>query len=262
MGVTDMFSSDICKLKKGRFLLLIPILLDLITLFVTNVIMKINYIPINRTFLFKLGIISSPPSIRYILEDFPSIIFGYTSIKGYTGLISSISLFTILLLLLSLLVGSFIDSAYLSTLEKINFEKINLKYFFLLGNRNWWKFLVLRTISFIPVVLMLYNSSFIILSFVMVVFYYVKFSMVVDEVSLKENFRNGLSFFMNNLELSVKMMFFCGFIFSLASTVIFLIATHIPTYGLVFSIIIAAFLGLKVNKTVIELYRTSNKVTQ
>lgn len=262
MGVIDMFSSDICKLKKAKYLVLVPILIDLFTLFVSNVILKIAYIPINRTLLFKLGIISSPPSIRYILEDFPSVIFGYTSIKGYTGLISGVSLFTILLLLSAILVGSFIDSAYLSTLEKVNFEKVNLKYFFILGNRNWWKFLVLRIISFIPVVLMLYKSSFIALSFVMVIFYYVKFSIVMDEVSLKENFRNGLSFFMNNLGLSVKIIFFCGFVFSLASTVIFLLTTNIPLYGVVFSIITVAFLGVKINKTVIELYRNYSKFTQ
>lgn len=83
---------------------------------------------------------------------------------------------------------------------------------------------------------------------------YVKYSMVIDQVSLMDNYKLGIRFLFNNLGLTIKMAFTFGIISSLVGVGIYLLA-NLEFKGIVMGIIITAYFGAVMNKAVLEIYR-------
>jgi hypothetical protein len=202
--------------------------------------------------MFKLGFIGAPPSVKYMLEDFPTPLFKYYS-SGLSGILNRISLFNVALLITVLLVTSFLSSGYMSIVGTSSTDKVKIRDFFIKGNRNWHKFFLLNFIAWIPGMLMVFDKSFIFLSFVNVIFIYAKYSFVTEEVGILENFKSGISFFFNNLGLTIKLALYFGMIFSLLSIVVFLLA-KLGSIGIIINIVIIAFFGASANRAVWELY--------
>lgn len=258
MSITEKFKQSFKSIKKLILLALIPVGLDIFNLVLFENIFKTAYIPMNRSFVFKLGVISTPPSVKYILEDFPSAVFTYNSNTGFTGIISSISLLNIFLILVFFLITSFITSGYLVCLEKAGRENIRIKDFFIEGNKYWFKIFILNLINIIPLMLMFIDISFIMVSFLFVILYYVKFAVVVDKDTLKNNFRKGINIFMENLWITVKLALYCGFIFVFLSIIMFMLA-RLGKIGIIIDIFITSYLGMAFNKCALEIYRDKSK---
>jgi len=257
MSLGNMFSSGIKFINKLLWIILIPIALDLWQLFAHQYFFKTDYSPIKRLFSLKVGIISSPPSINFILEDFPPVLFQYNS-NGLKGIIHEVSLFNVFFMLTIILITSFIHSGYLSVLGVKAEGKISIKDFFIMGNRNWFKFFILHLIQYIPVILILFAKEFIVLGFIFVLFFYVQYSIVVDAGKISENFIKGMSFLFSNLGLTIKMALYFGFIFSLLSILIYLL-TSFSTIGIVLDIIIIAYFGAAVNRAVLQIYTEKSR---
>lgn len=83
---------------------------------------------------------------------------------------------------------------------------------------------------------------------------YVKYSIVVDDVSLIDNFKLGIRFFFENLRLTIKMAFSFGISFSLVGIGIYPLAS-MGFKGIVLGAIITAYFGAVINKAVLEIYR-------
>lgn len=252
MSLGEMFSSSRKFINKFFWIILIPIALDLCQLFAHEYFFKAEYIPIKRLFSIKLGIISSPPSVNFILEDFPPVLFQYNN-NGLKGIIHEVSLFNVFFMLSITLITSFIQSGYLSVLGIEEEGKISIKDFFTMGNKNWFKFFVIQLVQYIPVILILYAREFIVLGFLFILFFYVQYSIVVDKGKISDNFLKGMSFLFSNLGLTIKMALYFGFIFSLLSILVYIL-TSFSTVGIIIDIIIIAYFGAVVNKTVLKVY--------
>lgn len=260
MQLGEIFSKSRKSIKNFLWIICVPILLDLTDLFAYQYIYKTTYTPLTKIFTIKIGLISAPPSVKFLLEDFPSAIFQYNN-NGFKSIIDGFTLFNVFFMITVMLIVSFINSGYLGILGTKEENHIEIKDFFVLGNLNWFKFFILTIIQFIPMFLIIISRELIVLSmilgFISIVFMYVKYSIIVDEVDLKENFSKGFFFLFDNLGLTIKMAFYFGFIFSLLSIGIYWLAS-LGTIGVVIDIIIMAYLGLIVNKSVLEVYRTNN----
>jgi len=83
---------------------------------------------------------------------------------------------------------------------------------------------------------------------------YVKYSIVVDDVSLIDNFKHGITFLFKNFGLTIKMAFSFGVLFSIVGICIHPLAT-MGFNGIVIGAIITAYFGTVTNKAVLEIYR-------
>lgn len=257
MSISDKFNDGAKKLKKLWLLPIVMLVLDLGNLFLHELIFKTTYIPTYKLFIFKLGIIDTPPTIRYIFEDFPNVIFNYNSQYGFTGIIDSLTPLNILLLLSYTLITSFLLAGYLSCLEGAEFgNKISIKYFFVKGNELWFKFFMLNLITIVPILLCLLEKSFLLLSFLFVIFYYVKFSIVVDKGRLIDDFFKGVNFFTCHIGLSIKMALFCGFIYGFVSVPVFYLGA-LGKLGVIIAMLIVYYIGMAMNMMVLEVYKQS-----
>lgn len=214
--------------------------------------------PITKLFTIKIGIIPAPPSVSFLLEDFPSPLFQYNSIGGFRGIIYEFNLFNVFLMITFILITSFISSGYFSVISAKEESRPGIRNFFINGNENWYKFFILYIIEFIPFVLGIVNNKFAFLALINVIFMYVDYSIAVDGGRLKDNFKNGISFLFDNLGLTIKMAFYYGMIFSLLSIIIYFLG-NLGTIGVIIDIIIVAYFGAVVNRAVLEVYTFMNK---
>ncbi|EHQ89393.1 hypothetical protein [Desulfosporosinus youngiae] len=255
MAITEWLMEQFKAIHKVIWIILLPIILDIGELSLFERIFKTEYEPISKLFNLKIGFISAPPSIRYILEDFPSLIFQYNS-SAFRGVINQINLTNMLLLLSVLLVTSFLGSGYLSVISQAGHKRVTFKDFLRDGNKVWFKFFSLTLLGVIPILLVLIKKElgYAYLSLIYLPLVYVKYSIVVDEVSLIDNFKLGISFLFNNLGLTIKMAFSFGVSFSLVGIGIYPLAA-MGFQGIVLGAIITAYFGAVINKAVLEIYR-------
>ncbi|MCY6484837.1 hypothetical protein OW763_10840 [Clostridium aestuarii] len=243
---------------RSLWLILVPVILNLLNLYIYKNVLKRVYVPNAPIFTLKLGIISAPPGLEYILKDFPTPLLKYTSNIGHTGIISELNLLSILILLCTTVVSSFLTSGYLGCLEKTGRKKVRVRDFFKLGNKFWFKFFVLDLISLIPTLFVFINTYLLFTAFILVFLYYVKYSIVVDKSPLSTSFKNGINVFFNNIITTIKISICYGLIMSPFTIVVFgLSKFNIP--GIIISIIITCYLGMTINKSVLEVYRTLRK---
>jgi hypothetical protein len=252
MNINEKLSEGYNFINKTLWIIAFPILLDLVELLSYNKLFHTVYVPAKKLFSIKIGLISQPPSVKYILEDFPSAFFQYNN-NILTGIFTKVSLFNVLFIITASLIISFLESGYMSVIGCAD-DEINIKKFFIEGNKNWFKFYIFDCIMYIPLLLMLINYSFIFLSFVMIIFSFVKYSIVVDEGNILDNYKIGIEFFFCNLGWIIKIALYFGVLFSMLSMVIYAIA-GLGTGGVVIDIFIFAYLGAGVNKMLLEGYR-------
>lgn len=245
---------DCCKFIKNKILwiILIPALMDLVNLLGWEKLYNTVYYPVEKLFIIKFGFIGAPPSISFLLEDFPSFLLKYNN-NGISGIINRISLFNAALLITVMLITSFLNSMYMVIISTSFIEKVKAGDVFRRGNELWHKFFLLNCITWIPLILTLYNRNFIFLTLIFIIFIYVQYSFVTDQVSIKENFKLGAMFFFDKFGLTVKLALFIGAIFSISSLILFPIL-KLGKAGVVVDILICAYLGAAVNKMILEIY--------
>jgi hypothetical protein len=253
MSISERFSEG-CRfiISKVLWIIFIPIVLDLANLFSWEKVYHTVYKPVQKVFLIKLGFVGAPPSVNFLLEDFPTPLFKYDN-NGFSGIINSFSLFNAALFITVLLIVSFLNSGYMSIIGTSYVEEVRIRDFFIKGNRKWHKFFLLDCITWLPIILMIFDENFMFLSFVSVIFVYVKYSFVTDEVSILENFTLGISFLFNNLGLTIKMAVYFGIIFSLFSVVVFPLA-KLGSIGIFIDIVICAYFGAATNRAILDIY--------
>jgi hypothetical protein len=248
------------KLREGfgfingvLWIILIPILLNIAELMAYQDLFNTVYVPAKKMFMIKIGFIDSPPSIRFLLEDFPSVLFKYNN-NGFTGIINKLSLFNVLLIITVSLITAFLHSGFLSVIGVESHKRPTLGDFFIKGNRLWFKFFILDLLSIIPMLLILIKKEFIYLAFINIIFIYVEYSFVADDVGIWDNFKLGIAFLFNNFGLTIKMALYFGIFFSLISVPVFIIS-NLGTTGVIIDIIIIGYFGSVVNRAVLEVYR-------
>lgn len=254
MSISEKFREG-CRFIGNRVLwiIFIPIGIDLANLLSWEKLYHSTYHPVQKFFMIKLGFMGVPPSVNFILEDFPSVLFKYDSNNGFSGIINRISLFNITLFITVTLIVSFLNSGYMSIVSTSYAEKVRIKDFFIKGNRKWHKFFLLECMTGLPITLAIFNKSFIFLYFVSVVFVYVKYSFITDEVSVFQNFKLGIMFLFNNMGLTLKMALYFGVIFSLISLIAFPML-NFGRIGIIIDTVIYAYLGASTNRAVLEIY--------
>jgi hypothetical protein len=255
MAITEKLMEQFKAIHKVIWIILLPVILDIGELSLFERIFKSEYEPVSKLFNLKIGFISAPPSVRYILEDFPSLIFQYNS-SAFRGVINQINLTNLLLILSVLLVTSFLDSGYLAVISQAGYKRVTFKDFLRDGNKLWFKFFILTLLGVIPMLLVLIKKElgYGYFGLVYVLLVYVKYSIVVDDVSLINNFKLGISFLFENLGLTIKMAFSFGVFFSLVGICIYPLAA-MGSKGIVLGAIITAYFGAVINKAVLEIYR-------
>lgn len=253
MSITDKLFEQFKAIHKVIWIIFLPVILDIGELQLFERIFKTDYEPISKLFNLKIGFISAPPSIRYILEDFPSLLFQYNA-SGFRGVINQVNLANVLLLLAFILVTSFLFGGYLSVISQAGHKRVTFKDFLKEGNKVWFKFFILSLLEVIPFLLMFIKKEYAYFALVYFVFVYVQYSIVVDKVSLKENFQFGIRFLSQNLRLTIRMAISFGILFSLVGIVIHPLA-KMGLNGIVLGSIITAYFGAVFNKAVLEIYR-------
>lgn len=251
MGLTEKLQEQFSNFHKVIWIMLVPIILDIAQLLAYQKLYRITYEPLTQIRV-KLSFISAPPSVRYILEDYPSFLFHYG--ERFQGILNTLTLANVSLAISVLLVISFFHSGYMSIISEAGRNSAGVKTFFVLGNRHWFKYFVLQVLVFLPMILMLISKEWLYLSVIFVIFVYVQYSIVVDEGSILNNFRRGGAFLFNNLGLSIKMAIYFGLLLSvLGMLIVFLV--NLGFLGLMGGIVLTAYFGGVVNKTVLEIYR-------
>lgn len=251
MNLTEKLSKAREAMGKTLWIVFVPIVLDVIVFTTYTQIFKMKYYPPAKFFILKLDVISVPPSTSYLLENFPSSIIGFNSQYDVTGFIQEINMLNMLIVLSSIMIISFFKSGYMGCVERAGIEKVKPLDFFVFGNKNWFKFFVLDIINIIPALLMFKSLKYLYLRILFVIFFYVKYSIVVDGKSLGQNFSRGISLLFDNLGLTIKMALYYGFLFSLIRS--FFSASE--NIGVIISIVIISFLGVIFNKATLEVYR-------
>jgi hypothetical protein len=260
MSLTEKFM-ECCRYIKNKVLwiILIPAFLDTANLLGWEKMFHTSYNPIQKIFMIKLGIIGAPPSISFLFEDFPSLLFKYDS-NGYSGIVTRFSLYNAVLLVTIIMITSFINSFYMGMISTGSLEKPGLKNVLLKANRLWHKFFLMNLITTIPIILMAFSRSFIFLYFIFIIFIYVQYSFAADDVTLMENFRRGISFLFNNLGVTIKMALVTGLAFTIFSLIAFPLL-KLGNAGVIIDILICAYLGAASNRMVFEVYTASNNET-
>lgn len=257
MSLQNMFYDQFKPIHRVIGIVLIPIILDLADLMLYEKIFRTVYLPAQQLLSLKFGFVSTPPSVRFILEDFPSLLFQANN-GGVSGIINRLTLFNILLLLSTTLVLSFLHSGYMGVLSESGRRPLGLKAFFALGNQFWFRFLILQVLNLWPLILMLINPALVYLGFVNLLFVYVQYAIVVDEGSIKDNFQRGIGFLLQNLKLTLIMAIYFGVMLSLLGILIHVLA-GLGRAGIIVSIVLIAYLGAVINKTVLEVYREKSQ---
>lgn len=258
MDLGDRIRNSREFINKSLWVISIPIVLNLAQLFTYMYIYKTSYEAIRKLFTIKIGIISAPPSVSFLLEDFPSPILQYNSNSGLRGIIYELNLFNVFLMITFILITSFISSGYFSVISTKEESTPKIKDFFINGNENWFKFFIVHIIRYTPFLLGIVNNGFMFLVIINVIFMYVDYSIAVDGGMLRDNFKKGISFLFNNLGLTIKMAFYFGMIFSLLSVVVHILGSF-GIVGVIIDIIIVAYFGAIVNRAVLEVYTLVNK---
>jgi hypothetical protein len=256
MNLGEKLGKGMEFINKNIWIVLVPVMLDVFQLFAYQNIFKTVYVPVRKIFAIKIGFNSAPPSVQYILDDFPSVIFKYGN-NTYNGIINEFSLFNVLLIITYTLIMSFINGRYMYMIGKSEDKPVSIKEFFKPDNKLWFKFFILQIIDIYPFMLMFIKRGFISLAFVNVIFVFVRYSFVADDAGIRDNFKNGISFLFNNLGLAIRMALYYGLLlFSILSIFIFLL-TYFSTIGIIIDIIIVGYFGCIVNKAVLEVYRST-----
>ena len=258
MSLRAKFYDQFKPVHQVMGILLIPIILDLANYLLFEKIFRTTYQPTGNLLTLKLGFFSAPPSARFILEDFPSVIFQSNN-GGLQGIVNQLTLFNVLLLLSLTLIFSFLHSGYLGVLAEAGRRPMEAKAFMSVGNRYWFRFFILQVLGYLPLLLMLYNPELLALSLISLVFVYVQYSIVIDEGTLIDNFKKGIGFLRWNLGLTLKMALYFGLIISFLGILVRLLADW-DRSGIIIAIVLVAYLGAVINKTVLEVYR--DKVTE
>lgn len=148
------------------------------------------------------------------------------------------------------------DSGYLAVISQAGYKRVTVKDFLIEGNKLWFKFFILTLLGVIPMLLVLIKKElgYGYFGLVFLLLVYVKYSIVVDDVSLIDNFKLGISFLCENLRLTIKMAFSFGILFSLVGIGIYPLAT-MGFKGIVMGAIVTAYFGAVINKAVLEIYR-------
>jgi len=255
MDLNEKLSFAYKEINRKMLIILIPIILDIINYYSYLSILKNNYSPPNKFFLFKFGVISAPPSINYILENFPSVFFNFNTSYGNTGLLCRITYFTFLVSILYTLIAAFVKSFYMSYLEKLPEEKPTLIALLIEGNKNWPKYFILSMLNTTVILLSFNSSEFLFLFLPLILLYYVQYSIVVDkELTFKENLSKSINVLLGNLKTSLIMAIWYGVLLSLLSFFIFPLC-HRGTGGIIISIVLLSYFGTVINKAVLEVYR-------
>lgn len=261
MILSSKFKQGFKYINKNIWIILIPIIINVTELLAFQKIYNTQYIPRINFFTMKIGWISAPPRVKYLLEDFPSLIFQYNSNGGFRGIIYKLTPFNVFLLLSIMLIGSFIQSRYLKILSREDNKKVHIKDFFKIDNKLWFKFFLLQFIFYSPLVLMLIEREFLMLSFINAIFVYVQFSCVLDDGNIFVNFKKGLSFLFDYFGTTIKAMFYFGGIFALLSIFIYIFG-NLGLIGIIIDIIIISYFGVATNKAILEMYREGTKKLQ
>jgi hypothetical protein len=253
MSLHTKFQEQFRPVHQVLWILLIPISLDLASYLLFERIFRTIYQPAPKFFTLKVGFFSAPPSIRFIFDDFPSLLFQSTN-GSLQGIIYRLTPFNILLLLSLTLILSFLHSTYLCVLAASGHRPLGLKACLGLGNRFWFRFFILQILVSLPFVLMLVNPGLIYLSLLNLLLVYVQYAIVVDEGTLRDNFQQGIGFLRQNIGLTLKMALYFGLIISLLGVILNL-SGSLGRTGMILAIFLVAYLGAVINKTVLEVYR-------
>lgn len=257
MKLIDKLSDGFKYINKVMWIILIPIIFDVSELLIYQHVFQTKYIPRINLFTFKIGFPSPPPSIRFVLQDFPSVILQYKN-NVFNGIVNEFTIFNVLLIITVTLIISYIKSSYLRVISKEINKPVGLKDLFELDNTLWVKFLVLQIIMFLPFALMFIREEFLFLAVINIILIYVQYSFVVDGGSILSDFKKGVAFLFNNLGLTIKMSFYFGAMFSLLSIAIFILS-GMGLIGIIINIVIVAYFGAATNKAVLEIYRELSK---
>ena len=130
MSISEKFREG-CRFIRNKILwiILIPIVIDLANLLFWQKVYHAAYYPIKKLFMIKFGFIGAPPSVNFILEDFPSFLFKYDS-NGVSGIINRLSLFNVALFITVMLIRSFLNSGYMSIVGTNYVEEVRIADFF------------------------------------------------------------------------------------------------------------------------------------
>ena len=241
-------------LIKTLWIVLIPIILDISNLLVFQQTFKTKYIPLQNTVFYRLGIISAPPSFRFIQQDFPRALLDFDLTLGLRGVINELTSFNILLGITVLLISSFLHSGYLGVLSKREGELVSVRDFFICGNSRWLKFFIFKVVLIIPIILYFLDRSLGFMILFNVIYFYVPYVIVVEERNIVDSFIRGIAFLFNHFWLSIKMAFYFGLIISLAG-MLFFVTQEMGIPKIIVGIPLTAYLGVAVNKAVLEIYR-------
>ncbi|WFD09848.1 hypothetical protein [Tepidibacter hydrothermalis] len=257
MNLKQIFKESIKSINKSIWIILIPCIMDILNLISYEKIFNTKYIPALNMISFKMAIISAPPSVKHMIKNFPSPLLEYRN-GAFLGIINELTLFNIFLFLTFICLMSFIEAGYLGSINDIKNKSCSLRDFIYFGNKFWCRLFLLNLICYIPFLLGFIDEAFIWISILYMPFFYAEYVIVAENISLISGLKESINVLMNNLGLTIKMMFQCGVLYLPISCAVYILSFS-GDFGMGFSIFIVNYFGVCVNKTVFEVYKNLKK---
>ncbi|CAH2212069.1 hypothetical protein [Tepidibacter aestuarii] len=257
MNLKEIFKESVKSINKSIWVILVPCIIDILSLITYEKIFNTDYIPNVSMTSFQFSIISAPPSIRYLIKNFPSPLFEYKN-GAFLGIINELTLFNIFLFLTVICLMSFIKGGYLGSINNMSDKRTSFKDFIIFGNRFWDRLFILDIINFIPFLLFFISQNLIWIYILYTPFLYVKYIMVAEDISLISALKESFNVLKDNLGLTIKMMFQCGVLYLPISVALYCISV-LDDFGIIYSIFIVNYFGVCVNKSVFEIYKNLKK---
>ena len=255
MNISKHLSSTVSLLSKIWWVMLIPFMLDLSTLLSYHLILKTEYVfQSSEVFTLKVGFVGSLPSISYFIKDMGDIFYNHSNHYGYQGLLArNMDILLFMQILSATLVISLLKSFYLNSLNQINSDtSFNFKKVLAKTNKHWHKYLILHGIG---TYVLIQSFNFLILYFLIsLIFIYVDYSIVVDDLPLYKALGKSASIFFSNFFGTIILAFVVGLSLSPFSFIFYSLARQ-GSIALVGALALMAFLGTIASKVIMEVYR-------
>lgn len=222
------------------WVLLVPIVFNLANVFMYQFIYKVNYSPVGKGVLLKIGTLSAPPNMSFLVENFPNVLRNLVFMD----------LNNVLLFITTIMIISFFEANYLNILSM---DEPAFKYIFRISNRLWIRVIIFNLLVSIPMLLSFINHYLYLISIGGIILVYTKYALVVEDEGFIRTLKKSIGFLFDNLPETFGLVIQGGLILSLARLVIWP-SVQFGIGGILFATVLFSFIGVILNKIQMTIY--------
>lgn len=243
MGFSETWKGARDWTSKNKIMIVIPSILNMIDYLCFIIIFK-EILILNNPITILFGFPGTYPRFRFLTQRSDSILEGILIYR-----LKYIALFIIITLLIGV-----IESIYLNMLSQ---EKVKLSHIYKLDFRLYNKVFV-KKIIFIMFTLGFHGNVYKnLIAFILCIpFIFLSYSFLDRDRSFLQGVRDSVTFIIDNLGVTIKLVLYVGFKFSIIRIIIAMILGYCGGYSIVvlITIVVFSYVGVVANKFILSIY--------